>query len=160
MGKRRAIWKLYESDAKILLPGVLYFRCTHLHVIKQMVAVPYLHWVNIEAYTRERGRAKRSLYTRGFNPMTDFPENDFNKFGTILENRKLAHVGFTGNAVARLFRVRDLINVGLSEHHKDPLLFIKTGKELTQLPDGVLTNELNKEKSVINLKTRIIKSRE
>lgn len=152
--------KLYDFDAKILLLGVPYLRCTHFHVIEQRVGVPYRHWVSIEAYTRERRGSKRLLYTRVFKPKPGFSGNDFNKFGTILENRNLAHVGFIGNAVARLFRVRDLINVGLSEHHKDPLLFIKTGKELTQLPDGVLTNELNKEKSVINLKTRIIKSRE
>jgi aminoglycoside 3-N-acetyltransferase len=152
--------KLYEFDAKILLLGVPYFRCTHFHVIEQMAAVPYRHWVNIEAYTREKKGAKRSLYTRVFKPKPDFPGNDFNKFGTILENRKLAHVGFIGNAVARLFRVRDVINVGLSEYHKDPMLFVKTGKELTQLPDGVLTNELNKEKSVIDPSNRIIKSHE
>jgi hypothetical protein len=54
----------------------------------------------------------------------------------------------------------DVINVGLSEYHKDPMLFVKTGKELTQLPDGVLTNELNKEKSVIDPSNRIIKSHE
>ena len=68
--------------------------------------------------------------------------------------------GFIGNAVARLFRVRDVIDVGLVEYYKDPLLFVKTGNELTQLRDGVLTNELNEEKSVINPIHRYIKNRE
>lgn len=152
--------KLYDYDAKILLLGVPYLRCTYFHVIEQRVAVPYRSWTKIKASTVERGGAKRSLCTRIFGPKPGFAGNDFNKFGAILENRNFAHVGFIGNAVARLFRVRDVIDVGLVEYYKDPLLFVKTGNELTQLRDGVLTNELNEEKSVINPIHRYIKNRE
>ena len=143
-------WKLYELDAHILMLGVPYLRCTFFHVIEQFVQVRYRCWREVEARVREPDGRKRPLPMFGYSPKPGFVGNDFNKLGVILEKRGLAQVGRVGNAVARRFRARDALEIGLAEYRKDSLLFVMTGDSLTQLRDGVLTEELHNEKSVID----------
>ena len=143
-------WKLYELDAHILMLGVPYLRCTFFHVIEQLVQVRYRRWREVEARVREPDGRNRPLSMFGYSPKPGFVGNDFNKLGVILEERGLAQVGAVGNAVARRFRARDTLEVGLAEYRKDPLLFVITDDSLTQLRDGVLTEELHSEKSVID----------
>ena len=143
-------WKLYELDAHILMLGVPYLRCTFFHVIEQLVQVRYRRWREVEAKVREPDGQERPLPMFGYSPQPGFVGNDFNKLGVILEERELAQVGAVGNAVARRFRARDALEVGLAEYRKDPLLLVKTGDSITQLRDGALTEELNNEKSVID----------
>ncbi len=143
-------WKLYELDAHILMLGVPYLRCTFFHVVEQLVQVRYRRWREVEARVREPDGRKRSLPMFGYSPKPGFVGNDFNKLGVILEERGLVQVGAVGNAVARRFRARDALEVGLAEYRKDPLLFVITDDSLTQLRDGVLTEELHSEKSVID----------
>ena len=143
-------WKLYELDAHILMLGVPYLRCTFFHVIEQLVQVRYRRWREVEARVQEPDGRKRPLPMFGYSPKPGFVGNDFNKLGAMLEERGLAQVGAVGNAVARRFRARDALEVGLAEYRKDPLLLVKTGDGITQLRDGALTQELNNEKSVID----------
>lgn len=143
-------WKLYELDAHILMLGVPYLRCTFFHVIEQLVQVRYRRWREVEAKVRNPNGRERPLPMLGYSPKTGFVGNDFNKLGAILEERGLVQVGTVGNAVARRFRAHDALEVGLAEYRKDPLLLVKTGDGITQLRDGVLTEELHNEKSVID----------
>ena len=143
-------WKLYELDAHILMLGVPYLRCTFFHVIEQLVQVRYRRWREVEAKVRDSSGREQPLPMFGYSPKPGFVGNDFNKFGAILEERGLAQVGALGNAVARRFRARDALEVGLAEYRKDPLLLVKTGDGLTQLRHGVLTEELHSEKSVLD----------
>lgn len=143
-------WKLYELDAHILMLGVPYLRCTFFHVIEQLVQVRYRRWREVEAKVRDPDGRERPLPMFGYSPKPGFASNDFNKLGSMLEERGLAQVGVVGNAVARRFRARDALEVGLAEYRKDPLLLVKTGNGITQLRDGVLTEELHNEKSVID----------
>ena len=143
-------WKLYELDAHILMLGVPYLRCTFFHVIEQLVQVRYRRWREVEAKVRDPNGRERPLPMFGYSPKPGFVGNDFNKLGVILEKRGLAQVGAVGNAVARRFRARDALEVGLAEYRKDPLLLVKTGDGITKLRDGALTEELNNEKSVID----------
>ena len=143
-------WKLYELDAHILMLGVPYLRCTFFHVIEQLVQVRYRRWREVEAKVREPNGQERPLPMFGYSPKPGFVGNDFNKLGVMLEERGLAQVGAVGNAVARRFRARDALEVGLAEYRKDPLLLVKTGDGITQLRDGALTEELHNEKSVID----------
>ena len=143
-------WKLYELDAHILMLGVPYLRCTFFHVIEQLVQVRYRRWTEREARIRGLDDTERPLLMFGYSPKPGFVGNDFNKLGLLLEERGLAQVGGVGNAVSRRFRARDALEVGLAEYRKDPNLFVKTGDGLTPLRDGVLTDELNNEKSVID----------
>ena len=143
-------WKLYELDAHILMLGVPYLRCTFFHVIEQLVQVRYRRWRKVEAKVRDPNGQERPLPMFGYSPKPGFVGNDFNKLGVMLEERGLAQVGAVGNAVARRFRARDALEVGLAEYRKDPLLLVKTGDGITQLRDGALTEELHNEKSVID----------
>ena len=143
-------WKLYELDAHILMLGVPYLRCTFFHVIEQLVQVRYRRWREVEAKVRDSSGREQPLPMFGYSPKPGFAGNDFNKLGIILEERGLAQVGALGNAVARRFRARDALEVGLAEYRKDPLLLVKTGDSLTQLRHGVLTEELHSEKSVLD----------
>ena len=143
-------WKLYELDAHILMLGVPYLRCTFFHVIEQLVQVRYRRWREVEARVREPDGSEGPLPMFGYSPKPGFVGNDFNKLGTILEERGLAQIGAVGNAVARRFRARDALEVGLAEYRKDPFLFVMTSDSVTQLRDGLLTEELHNEKSVID----------
>ena len=143
-------WKLYELNAHILMLGVPYLRCTFFHVIEQLVQVRYRQWRKVDARVQEPDGRKRPLPAFSYSPRPGFVGNDFNKFGAMLEERGLAQVGAVGNAVTRRFRARDALEVGLAEYRKDPFLFVMTGDGITQLRDGVLTEELHNEKSVID----------
>ncbi len=143
-------WKLYELDAHILLLGVPYLRCTFFHVVEQLVQVPYRRWREVEARVQDRDGSQHPLLTLIYSPKPGFAGNDFNKLGALLEERGLVQVGTVGNAVARVFRARDALEVGLALYRKDPLLFVMTADRCTRLRDGVLTAELHNEKSVLD----------
>ena len=143
-------WKLYELDAHILLLGVPYLRCTFFHVVEQLVQVHYRRWREVEACVQDRDGSQRPLLTFIYSPKPGFAGNDFNKLGALLEERGLVQVGSVGNAVARVFRARDALEVGLAQYRKDPLLFVMTADRCTPLRDGVLTAELHNEKSVLD----------
>ena len=143
-------WKLYELDAHILLLGVPYLRCTFFHAVEQLVQVPYRRWREVEARVQDRDGSQRPLLTLIYSPKQGFAGNDFNKLGALLEEQGLVQVGTVGNAVARVFRARDALEVGLAQYRKDPLLFVMTADRCTPLRDGVLTSELHNEKSVLD----------
>lgn len=143
-------WKLNELDAYILLLGVPYLRCTFIHLLEQLVQVPYRHWREIEAHVRGPDGSLGELPTLVYGPKPGFAGNDFNKLGVLLEEKGLVQVGRVGNAVARLFRARDAFEVGLAQYRVDPSIFLRDGERCTPLPDGVLTDDLNNEKSVID----------
>ena len=143
-------WKLHELDAQILLLGVPYLRCTYFHLLEQLVQVRYRRWREVEAHMRAQDGSLRPLPTFVYSPGPGFPGNDFNKLGNLLERRGMARVGAVGNAVTRLFRARDAHDLGLAQYRKDRRLFLLTGPRCTQLRDGVLTEELNNEKSVVD----------
>ena len=143
-------WKLYELDAYILLLGVPYLRCTFFHLLELLVQVPYRRWRQLEARVRDPDGSQRPLLTQTFSPKPDFVGNDFNRLGTMLEDRGLVLAGSVGNAVARLFRARDAFEVGLAQYRVDPDLFLMEGREYTPLRSGVLTEELHNEKWVLD----------
>ena len=85
-----------------------------------------------------------------YSPKPGFAGNDFNRLGALLEEQGLVRVRSVGNAVVRLFRARDALEVGLAQYRVDPLLFVLTGSRCTPLRDGVLTDELDNEKSILD----------
>lgn len=143
-------WKLHESDAYILLLGVPYLRCTFIHLLELLVDVPYRRWREVEARVRAPDGSQRPLRTLAFSPKPDFIGNDFNRLGTMLEDRGLVLAGSVGNAVARLFRARDAFEIGLAQYRIDPDIFLMKGQKYTQLRCGVLTEDLHNEKWVLD----------
>jgi aminoglycoside 3-N-acetyltransferase len=143
-------WQLYERDAHIVLLGAPYLRCTFFHVLEQLVQTPYRQWVEKAARVRNEDGQERPLPTLIYRPRPDFPGNDLNKLGFLLEEQGLVQVGAVGNAVTRCFSVRAAMAVGLAQYRKDPLLFVKTGEHYQPLRDGVMTGELYQEKTVFD----------
>lgn len=143
-------WQFFWLDAYIMVLGVPYLRCTFFHVIEQLLQVPYRRWTAKEARERKPDGTLEDLPTAGFGPKPGFQGNDFNKLGTILEERGLSHVGYLGNAVGRLFRARDAVRVGVAEYRRDPLLFVQNGNKPTALVDGFMIGDLHNEKCVVD----------
>ena len=141
-------WQLFELDADILLLGVPYLRCTLFHVIEQMVQVPYREWRERSASVVEPDGSRKSLPARIYAPKQGFVGNDFNRLGRLLEMRGLVRNGSVGNAITRLFRARDVLELGVAEYRENPDLFIKSGGRYTALAEGVLTDEPASEKWV------------
>lgn len=144
------LWKLNECDARILLLGVPYLRCSFFHVIEQLVQTSYRWWHEVDARRRDPDGVERAAPMRIFGPKAGFAGNDFNKIGALLEERGLVSIGVVGNAVARVVRARDALDVGVAEYRRDPLVFVQTAAELTALRDGVLAEERDNEKAVLD----------
>jgi aminoglycoside 3-N-acetyltransferase len=143
-------WQLYEQDATILLLGVPYLRCTWFHVIEQLVQVRYRVWVEKTAWLRDLQGQRQPLPTLMYRSKADFAGNDFNKLGALLEEAGRVQVGAVGNAVARAFRVRDALTLGVARYRQDPLLFVKTESDYHPLRDGVITTDRYTEKAVLD----------
>lgn len=143
-------WQLYELDARIVLLGVPYLRCTWFHVIEQLVQVRYRGWIEKRAWLRKADGAIEPLPTWMYRGNSDFVGNDFNKLGARLEEAGHVQVGAVGNAVTRSFAVRAALALGVALYRQDPLLFVKTPADYHPLLAGVVTGELYKEKVVVD----------
>lgn len=146
-------WQLYEQDARILLLGVPYLRCTWFHVIEQLVQVRYREWLAKKAWLRQTDGQLLPLPTWTYRGYAGFVGNDFNKLGAVLEEAGRVQVGAVGNAVARCFAVRDAMRLGVAHYRQDPLLFVKTTVAYHPLRAGVVTGELYQEKVVVDPKS-------
>jgi aminoglycoside 3-N-acetyltransferase len=143
-------WQLYELDARIVLLGVPYLRCTWFHVIEQLVQVRYRGWIEKRAWLRKVDGVIEPLPTWMYRSHADFVGNDFNKLGARLEEAGHVQVGAVGNAVTRSFAVRAALALGVALYRQDPLLFVKTTADYHPLLAGVVTGELYKEKVVVD----------
>ncbi|MSP14006.1 MAG: AAC(3) family N-acetyltransferase [Chloroflexi bacterium] len=141
-------WKFYELDARIMLLGVPYLRCTYFHMLEQLVQVSYRWWRKVDGRIRYPDGTEGPLPAVIFSPYPDFPGNDFNKLGAMLEAQGLVRVGPVGNAVARLFSAQAALKIGLEAYRQDHDLFLKSDGQFTQLQDGVMVGELHNEKTV------------
>jgi aminoglycoside 3-N-acetyltransferase len=142
------LWQLVEFDARILLLGVSYVRCTFFHLIEYLVQVPYRYWHDVEARVREPDGTERLLPTRHFVLRPGSPDNDLNQLGALLEERALVTIGAVGNAVARVLRARDVLKIGIAAYRRDPHLLVLTGDQYTPLRDGAPAADLGADKAV------------
>ena len=143
-------WKLRELGGHILLLGVPYLCCTFFHLIEQMVQIPYRRWVEQKARARAVDGREHPLPVHAFTPRPEFPGNDFNKFGILLEKRGCVRKEAVGNAVARLFSTSDALELGIAQYRKDPLLFVRCGPQTTPLEDCVFSQDLRAETCVVD----------
>lgn len=143
-------WQLYELDARIVLLGVPYLRCTWFHVIEQLLQVRYRAWSEKRAWLRNADGQIEPLPTWMYRGNADFVGNDFNKLGAQLEAAGHVQGGAVGNAVTRCFAVRDALALGVARYRQDPLLFVKTTPDYHPLGAGMVAGELYKEKVVVD----------
>lgn len=142
-------WQLHELDARIVLLGVPYLRCTWFHVIEQLVQVRYRVWIEKCAWRRLADGQIEPLPTWMYRGTSDFVGNDFNKLGARLEEAGHVQVGAVGNAITRCFTVRSALALGVACYRQDPLLFVKTTADYHPISGGAVTGELYKEKVVV-----------
>lgn len=141
-------WKIYELDMKIMLLGVPYLRCTYIHMLEQLVQVRYRWWREVQGRIRYPDGTEGPLLTRVLYPYPDFPGNDFNKLGSLLESLGLVRVGPVGNAVTRIFSAKAALQAGLEAYRQDADLFLRSNGQITELQHGLMVGELNNEKTV------------
>jgi len=115
---------LLALDAWILLLGVSYRTCTAMHAAELALNVPYRHLAPVRARVRQPDGSLRPVTFMDYRPKASLDRPyDLNKLGKILEEARLVRVSPVGNAMARLFRIRDLLATGMKAG-ADPYLFL------------------------------------
>lgn len=135
--------RLLSLDAKIVLLGLTYVSCTSFHFGEYLVQIP--DRVVVDRAVRLRGEDGHVVPTvmRDYQPApTDDGreyehEHDFDRAGLLLEQEGKVSVGAIGNAVIRVFRMRELIHLLLDRYSLEPdIFYLDPSQGLTVLPDG------------------------
>jgi aminoglycoside 3-N-acetyltransferase len=142
IGSAGAFGKLMELDAWILLLGVAYTHCTAGHFAEYLCDVPFRTRVYAPAQIREGDGTLRRTTLELYGPKAgvEYPVRDFNRAGKMLEESGRVTVATLGNAVLRLFRMRDFVSL-IQEYwaQGDYILSPVPGQtEKTVLRDGCL----------------------
>jgi aminoglycoside 3-N-acetyltransferase len=136
--------RLLALDARVVLLGLTYVSCTSFHFGEYLVQIPDRHTVDrVVRLRRADGEVVRTTM-RDYQPRpTDDGreyehEHDFDRGGLLLEQAGLVGIGAIGNAVVRVFRLRDLIHLLLDRYGLTPdIFYCDPAAGLTTLPDGV-----------------------
>ncbi len=136
--------RLLALDAKIALLGLTYVSCTSYHFGEYLVQIPCRETVKRQVLLKKPGGALEPMTLLDYQPSPtddgreyEFP-HDFDKLGNLLEEAGKVRVGNIGNAMVRVFRMRDLIYTILEQYPLHPDLFYEDeGKGPTKLKDGV-----------------------
>ncbi len=113
---------MLERNAKVLLMGVSYNRCTMVHILEERCEIPYRHWVVRSGAVVERGIPRRADYP--FLERYPGVQNDFTALGALLERQDLVRLGAVGSSTLRCFRSRDLYEEGYRALCADPLFLV------------------------------------
>lgn len=141
---RSTFGRLLALDAKIALLGLTYVSCTSFHFGEYLVQIPDRHVVDRHVRLRGADGTLSRVVLRDYQPKpTDDGreyehEHDFDKAGARLERAGLVGVGAVGNAVVRVFAIRDLVHLLVDSYGLEPEIFYLdpvTGP--TRLSDGV-----------------------
>ena len=132
---------IFNLDGWFLLLGVPYQNLTAGHFMEQEIGSHRGPRVAERLQRLPDGRVV-SLRSETWGPDPSFPgmperSYDFNRLGEGLEQRGLVRRGAVGNAVARLFRARDLERTAREMFAADPELFFIVDGQVTPLQYGV-----------------------
>lgn len=102
-GTNSPLGKLYEKGAKVLLLGVGYDNCTSFHLAETMVD---------NMPKKRMGTAMIENGQRVWKWFEDYiyDSDDFDKIGQEFEENHKVQKGYVGNAMCKLFNVKDAIN--------------------------------------------------
>ncbi len=122
---RSSFGMMLGLNAQVLMLGMGYSSSTSHHFAEWMCEVPYRHTIDLKVKTR---RGDDSLVTQAmldYQPQsyTGSRNTDFNRLGSMLEQQGKVGVGLIGNAVARRYALRDLIDLAQVEAEKDYNVF-------------------------------------
>ena len=127
---RSSFGVMVALNAQTLLLGVTYESSTTHHFAEALSEVPYRHMVPLDV------RLRRSSGTIERQRIIDYQPKpaadgswygtrnpDFNRLGRMLEENGLVSLAAVGNAAARRFAMRDMIDLALIEAAKDYNVF-------------------------------------
>ena len=132
---------IFDLDGWFLLLGVPYQNLTAGHFMEQEIGSHRGPRVAEGLQRLPDGRVV-PLRSETWGPDPSFPgmperSYDFNRLGEGLEGRGLVRRGAVGNAIARLFRARDLERTVREMFAADPELFFIVDGQVTPLQYGV-----------------------
>lgn len=116
---------MLDLDARILLLGVTYSSSTSHHFAELVCDVPYREIIPRQTRVRRPDGTLIDQAMIDYQPMsyTGARGPDFNRLGAMLEKRGLVGKTFIGNAAARLFPMRGLIDLAQAEAATDHNIF-------------------------------------
>ena len=122
---RSSFGMMLGLNTQVLMLGMGYSSSTSHHFAEWMCEVPYRHTIDLKVKIR---RSDDSLVTQAmldYQPQsyTGSRHTDFNRLGSMLEQQGKVGVGLIGNAVARRYALRDLIDLAQVEAEKDYNVF-------------------------------------
>ncbi|MCW5951034.1 MAG: AAC(3) family N-acetyltransferase [Propionibacteriaceae bacterium] len=141
---RSTFGRLLALDARIVLLGLTYVSCTSFHFGEYLVQIPDRHVVERPARLRRADGELVPAKLLDYQPRpTDDGreyehEHDFDRAGALLEQAGQVAVGAIGNAVIRVFAMRDLIHLLLDRYGLEPdIFYLDPRVGPTRLADGV-----------------------
>jgi aminoglycoside 3-N-acetyltransferase len=140
---RSSFGMMLGLNTQVLMLGMGYSSSTSHHFAEWMCEVPYRHTIDLKVKIR---RSDDSLVTQAmldYQPQsyTGSRHTDFNRLGSMLEQQGKVGVGLIGNAVARRYALRDLIDLAQVEAEKDYNVFRTSegqGDDFTPLEFGTI----------------------
>ncbi|MDO4466578.1 MAG: AAC(3) family N-acetyltransferase, partial [Bacillota bacterium] len=118
LGKESPLQKLYDLDAKVLLLGVGYDRCTSMHLAE--AKQKYL-------LTETQGSMLDSGWTE-FEEIV-YDDSDFEQIGLTFEKEKPVSRGMIGQAFSRLFPIRSVVDFATEWMDKNRKSMVNLSKE-------------------------------
>lgn len=145
---RSAFGAMLRLGAQVVLVGVPYASSTSHHFAEWVCEVPYRHTVPRDVRIRQPDGSLVPATLTDYQPRPSEDGSyygtrgtDFNRLGSMLEERGLAGVTTVGNAVVRRFRMPDLIELARDEASRDHNVFRTPEGQteyITPLRDGHL----------------------
>ncbi len=138
---RSIFGRMLALDTKVVLAGVTYVNSTSHHFGEYLLQVPDRHTIERSVKLRLPDGTLEDRIMTDYQPKPtlsgDYYEHphDFNKLGLWLEQAGKVQITTIGNAVIRVFHMRDLIESILYRYPLDPWIFCQDEK-LVVLPDG------------------------
>ena len=128
---RSSFGVMLSLDAQVLLLGIAYeSSSTSHHFAEWICEVPYRHIIKLKIKVRLKDGSTVEQKTLDYQPKPNKGDSyygsrgcDFNRLGRMLEDRGLVGIAAIGNAVARRFAMRDLIDLAQVEAEKDFNIF-------------------------------------
>lgn len=129
--------QVIQRDGMVLMLGVSYLHLTLGHVVEVDINVPYRTEMIAERRMRLPNGSLVPLKKK-VHPPVDWidPKNDFNRLGQGLEDRGLVSIGQVGNAITRLLRAKDVLEIGREMYQDDPKVFMQQDNEYFELAFG------------------------
>ncbi len=138
--------QMLNLDAKVLLMGVSYVHCTAAHFAEYLSNVPYRHSMMKPMRILRKDGTAEQVTAEDYQPKPTadgsyyHAPDDFDKAGAMLEALGKVTVLPVGNAIFRLFSMRDFVEL-VGSHFmagRNILYFEKGQTERTLLRDGTL----------------------